>query len=224
MHRRASPAPLVTSGSHICRVEPPGDTSSDTLLSIVSRETGASLTRYVALVEIWTKTINLVSQGDQQSIWSRHVFDSMRLLPLIPSGTSRGADLGSGAGFPGLVIALLTNIPFDLIEADQRKAAFLLEAKRVTGAPVTIHCARIETLTLPRVPLVVARALAPLSTLLEYVDRLLLPNGTALFPKGKRAHQEIENAHQAWRMQVHCHDDPRHRGSTILSVTELSRA
>jgi len=190
----------------------------------VSHETMDRLERYVALVRKWTKAISLVSQGDHDIIWSRHVLDSLRLLPLIPQNTVRGADLGSGAGFPGLILALVSNIPFDLIEADRRKAAFLVEAQRATDAPVQVHCARIENLDLPRVPLVTARALAPLTTLLAYADRLLLPGGTALFPKGSHADEEIAAATQRWCMQIQRSDDPQHPGSTILAITGLTHA
>ena len=190
----------------------------------VSRETLDRLEGYVALVQRWTQSINLVSQGDRDVIWTRHVLDSLRLLPLIPPGTASGTDLGSGAGFPGLVLSLASGIPFHLVEADRRKAAFLVEARRVTGAPVEIHCARIETVSLPRAPLVTARALAPLSSLLAYADRLLLPGGTALFPKGARADKEIAAARQDWTMQVTRIDDSRHPASTILAITGLTHA
>jgi len=182
------------------------------------------LGQYVALVQKWTKSVNLVSQRDHDALWPRHVLDSLRLLPLIPAGATRAIDLGSGAGFPGLVLALASNIRFDLIEADRRKAAFLIEAQRVTDAPVQVHCARIEELDLPAAPLVTARALAPLATLLAYADRFLLPGGTALFPKGARADDEIAAARQQWRMQVRRHDDPRRPASTILAVTGLTHA
>ncbi len=190
----------------------------------VSREAFEQLKTYVALVQKWTKSINLVSQGDQDPVWSRHVLDSLRLLPLMPKGAARGVDLGSGAGFPGLVLALASGIPFDLIEADQRKAAFLVEAQRVTQAPVTIHCARIEDLRLPPAPLVTARALAPLAALLALAHPLLLPGGTALFPKGARSGQEIADAERQWRMQVNRFEDPQHPGSTILAITNLAHA
>jgi len=190
----------------------------------VSRETISRLELYVALVQKWTKSVNLVSRGDHDALWPRHVLDSLRLLPLIPQGTARAIDLGSGAGFPGLVLALASNIPFDLVEADRRKAAFLVEAQRVTGAPVQVHCARIEDVALPPAPLLTARALAPLTTLLGFANRLLRPGGTALFPKGARANEEIAAASQQWFMRVARHDDPRNPGSTILAITELTHA
>ena len=97
---------------------------------------------------------------------------------------ARAIDLGSGAGFPGLILALATSSQFDLIEADQRKAAFLREAARVTGAPVRIHATRIESAGLAPAPLITARAVAPLSKLLALAAPLLAPGGHCLFLKG----------------------------------------
>ena len=188
----------------------------------VSRETLEQLKAYCSLVQTWSKSISLVSSRDQPVIWSRHVLDSLRLLPLIPKSVSTGIDLGSGAGFPGLVLSLASGIPFELIEADHRKAAFLTEAQRVTGAKVHIHCVRIEDLNLKPAPLVTARALAPLKLLLAYSHRFLLPNGLALFPKGTRADEEIKEAKQQWHMQVQRFDDAQRPGSTILAVTGLA--
>lgn len=224
MLRRAKPANPVAPDLQISAQSLPTAHAPAERPENVSRETMDRLERYVVLVRKWAKSISLVSQGDHDAIWSRHVLDSLRLLPLIPQGTTHGVDLGSGAGFPGLVLALASNIPFDLIEADRRKAAFLVEAQRVTDAPVQVHCARIENLDLPRVLLVTARALAPLTTLLAHADRLLLPGGTALFPKGSHADEEIAAAAQHWRMQIQRSDNPQHPGSTILAITGLTHA
>ena len=179
---------------------------------------------YAALLQKWTRRINLVSAADQDSVWSRHVIDSLRLLPLIPPGTARGIDLGSGAGLPGLVLAIASGIPFDLVEADRRKAAFLIEAQRVTEAPVQVHCARIEALQLAPAPLVTARALAPLPELLGLAFPLLAPGGTCLFPKGVRAPEEMAAARLAWRMDVRTVPDPAQPGSAVLVITGLHRA
>ncbi len=190
----------------------------------VPRGTAEQLERFAALLQKWTKSINLVSQGDRGHLWPRHIGDSLRFVPLIPPGTSRGMDLGSGAGFPGLVVALASGTPFDLVEADGRKAAFLVEAQRVTGAPVQVHCTRIEELSLPRVPLITARALAPLAVLVGHAHRLLAPGGTALFAKGARVGDEIADAEKHWRMRIRRFDHPSDAGSTILAVTDIAHA
>ena len=189
----------------------------------VSCETRDRLRAYAALLEKWTATINLVSAADRGHIWSRHVEDSLRLLPFIPPGATRGADLGSGAGLPGLVLAIASGLPFDLVESDQRKAAFLREAARVTAAPVQVHAVRIEASALPPAPLVTARALAPLSQLLALAAPLLAPGGTALFPKGARAAEELEQARRTWRMDATLHTMPGLPGA-ILAITGLRRA
>ncbi len=128
----------------------------------------------MALLLRWNGTINLIGRADAdpESVWDRHVANSLRLLPLMPPGAMAATDLGSGAGLPGLVLAVATGVPFALVEADRRKAAFLAEAARVTAAPVTVHCARIEAVRLGPAPLVTARALASLPRLLGYAAPL----------------------------------------------------
>lgn len=162
----------------------------------------ARLRSYAALLARWTQRINLVSRGDEGQIWERHVLDSLRLAPLLPAGVGRGIDLGSGAGLPGLVLAVASGVHFDLVESDRRKAAFLQEAQRVTGADVTVHCGRVEQMSLEPARVVTARALAPLETLLGLAAPLLAADGVALFPKGARAEAEIEAARRHWRFDV----------------------
>ena len=186
----------------------------------VSRETLDRLHAYAALLAKWTTAINLIGSADRGDIWSRHIADSLRLLPLIPPGISRGIDLGSGAGLPGLVLAIASGIPFDLIESDRRKAVFLQEAARVAAAPVQVYAARIEAVTLPPAPLVTARALAPLDALLALAAPLLAPGGTALFPKGARVDEELDQARRTWRMEAVQHTSPGQPGA-ILSITGL---
>ena len=176
------------------------------------------LRAYAALLATWTRRINLVSRADADQLWPRHIEDSLRLLPLIPPGTDRALDLGSGAGLPGLVLALASGVPFDLVEADRRKAAFLREAARLTGAPVAVHATRIEALPPGRWPLITARALAPLPALLRLAAPYLAPGGTLLFPKGARASEEIEAARQTWSFDLERHgaaDGP------VLAITGL---
>jgi len=168
----------------------------------VSRETQEVLHHFASLLLRWNRTINLISRSDEQHVWTRHIDDSLQLIPLMKPLPSRAIDLGTGAGFPGLVLALATGVHFDLIEADQRKCAFLREAARVTGAPVQIHPVRIETATLPPAPLVCARALAPIPRLLEMAAPLLTAGGQCLFLKGANAGAELTHAGAEWQMQV----------------------
>ena len=110
----------------------------------VSRETQATLDRFASLLIRWNRTVNLVSRRDEPMLWQRHIANSLQLIPLMQPRPASAIDLGSGGGFPGMILALVTGIPFELVEADQRKAAFLCEAARITQAPVRVHATRIE--------------------------------------------------------------------------------
>ena len=192
-----------------------------TEIDTVSRETRQRLAAYVDLLLRWQRTIHLISQHDVAQVWTRHIDDALQLLPLIPPGTDRGIDLGSGAGLPGLVLAIATGIPFDLIEADHRKAAFLREAARLTAAPATVHATRIEAAAIPRAPLITARALAPLDTLLGWAAPLLAPGGTCLFPKGRGVEDELTAAAARWHMHVLRTPSRTDPSATILRISEI---
>ena len=191
---------------------------------IASRDASFDAEEFILLLTRWNRTINLVGREDIADLAERHIADALELIPLIPPNVSRAIDLGSGAGFPGLILAAATGITFDLIEADQRKAAFLREAARLTGAPVSIHPIRIETATLPPAPLLTARALAPLPRLLTLAAPLLAPNGVALFPKGPKAAEELTQAAREWHMRVETIAGRSTPGAVILRITELRRA
>ncbi|HTQ70353.1 MAG TPA: 16S rRNA (guanine(527)-N(7))-methyltransferase RsmG [Acidocella sp.] len=179
---------------------------------------------FAALVLKWSPKINLVSKSDLNHIWERHVEDSLRLLPYIPQGTPRAIDLGSGAGFPGLVLCIATGIPFDLIESDARKAAFLMEAARQTGAPAKVHNCRIEAAPVQPAPLVTARALAPLDKLLGLAAPLLTEDGFCLFPKGRGADAELTAATPLWHMNATRLTAPGWGESCILKVSQIRHA
>lgn len=161
----------------------------------VSRETLAALEAYAALLEKWNRRINLVGRETLPDLWRRHFLDSAQLLPLLPdppAGRSRViADLGSGAGFPGLVLAILGAGELHLIESDRKKCAFLREAARAAGVGVEIHAQRIEEVEGLQADVVTARALAPLEKLVAYARPLLRPGGLALFLKGRGAEEEL---------------------------------
>jgi len=189
----------------------------------VSRETLDKLDVYVSLVLTWNRTINLVSVRDEAFIRSRHLDDSLDLLPYLPPSFDRAIDLGSGAGFPAIPLALATGRHFDLIEADKRKAAFLREAARLTGAPITVHSERIERASLPAAPLVTARALAPLPLLLAWSHRFLAPHGACVFPKGQAIAEELTQATRQWHMRIEQWPNPRQPEATILRLSEITR-
>ena len=189
----------------------------------VSRETRTTLDSFAALLLRWNRTVNLISRRDEPDLWPRHIADSLQLVPLIPPGARRGIDLGSGAGFPGLILSIATGIPFDLIEADLRKAAFLREAARITGAPVAIHPVRAEAATLPRALLVTARALAPLPDLLGLASPFLAASGTCLFLKGANAASELTAAASEWHMHVERIPSQTATDACILRISDIAR-
>ena len=157
----------------------------------VSRETMDRLAAYVALVEKWQQRVNLVSASTLPDIWMRHIWDSAQLAPLVPAGTSRIVDVGSGAGFPGLVLAALCDAELHLVESDQKKAVFLQTVIRETGVRAVVHNRRIESLPPIGADIVTARAVASLERLLELLEAQLVPGMRCLFLKGARAEAEL---------------------------------
>lgn len=162
----------------------------------------ARLDRFAALLLRWNRTLNLVAAKDEAVLWRRHVEDSLQLAPLMPAGVERAIDLGSGGGFPGLVLAIATGVRFELIESDHRKAAFLRSAVLETGAPAMVHDCRIEEARLVPAGLVTARALAPLPRLLTLAAPLLAPEGVCLLLKGAALDEEVAAAGQDWAMTL----------------------
>jgi 16S rRNA (guanine527-N7)-methyltransferase len=181
------------------------------------------LARLAALLLHWNRTVNLIAPKDEAALWERHIVDSLQLAPLMVPYPDRAIDLGSGAGFPGLVLAIATGVPFDLIEADKRKAAFLLEAARVTGAPVRIHAMRIEAARIAPAPLITARALAPLPRLVALAAPLLTSDGVCLFLKGGGAQAELTQTATQWHMKVEGVPSRTAPDACILRISHLSR-
>jgi len=165
----------------------------------VSRETSERLRIYAELIEKWNPVIDLVSRSTLGDLWTRHFVDSAQLYRLAAGDLRKWADLGSGGGFPGLVIAILAageGRPLDmtLVESDQRKAAFLATVARQTGLDLTVRAARIEALEPLGAQVLSARALAPLDQLVQHAARHLSPDGVALFPKGAQHAVELNRA------------------------------
>jgi 16S rRNA (guanine527-N7)-methyltransferase len=193
----------------------------------VSCETVTRLRAYARLLEKWNPRINLVGRRTLGDLWRRHLLDSAQLLDLLPPAPAdrprRLVDLGSGAGFPGLVLAVLGAGEVHLVEADARKAAFLRQAALTTDAPVRFHVKRAEALPQLAADVVTARAFAPLSDLLGTAAPLLRPDGIGLFPKGRGVDGELTVARKAWNMtvdRVPSRTDPE---ATILRVEALVR-
>jgi 16S rRNA (guanine527-N7)-methyltransferase len=190
----------------------------------VSRETLARLERYVALLREWNPRVNLVSRLSLEDAWRRHVLDSAQLAALIPREAKRLVDLGSGAGFPGLVLAILGLPEVHLIESDGRKCAFLREAARVTATAVTVHNRRIETMAPLPADVVTARALAPLPELLDLAVPFLQPHTICVFLKGKNAAEELRDARGRWTMQERIVPSRTDRAASVVTLRQVSRA
>jgi 16S rRNA (guanine527-N7)-methyltransferase len=205
------------------RREPPLGALGFADLFPVSRETLARLEAYADLLIRWSARINLVGRDTVADLWRRHMLDSAQLRPLMPSAAQSVVDLGSGAGFPGLVLAILGAAGVELIEADSRKAAFLREAARVTAAEATIRPCRIAAVPPHQVDVVTARALAPLDKLLDLAEPFIGPDTICLFPKGEKAAAELTLARKGWRMTASMHDsitDPR---GVVLCLRQIAR-
>lgn len=181
------------------------------------------LETFADLLALWNSRINLVSRRDLPHLWHRHIADSLQLIPLMPDSLSSAIDLGSGAGFPGLMLAIATNVPFTLIEADQRKAAFLAEAARLTNAPHRVLNIQIERARLTPARLVTARALASLTALLTFAEPLLTPDGVCLFPKGKNLEPELTQAARQWHMRLERLPSRTDPEASVLRVSEIRR-
>ena len=175
-------------------------------LTPVSRETEERLDRYVELLLNWQSKINLLSPSTLPELWTRHVADSLQLIPLAPQARI-WADLGSGGGFPGLPIALAgeAGTRVHLIESNGKKAAFLREAVRVTGARAVVHQERAEKFgesCAETVHVVTARAVAPLKTLCDQSFPLLRLGAIGMFPKGQDVDVELTHAAKYWRLDA----------------------
>jgi len=190
----------------------------------IASDARARLDRFADLLLRWNSRINLISRADEAALWPRHILDSAQLVPLLPSAPGTLIDLGSGGGFPGLVLALLTSWRVHLVESDQRKAAFLREAARETGAAVTIHAVRAETLRIVPAQVVTARALAPIAALLPLAVPLLAMDGVGLFPKGRGAEAELTATAAEWHMRVERFPSLTSPGATLLRISEIRRA
>jgi 16S rRNA (guanine527-N7)-methyltransferase len=191
-------------------------------ISNVSRETLARLEAYVALLTSWNSKHNLVSKGSLVEVWQRHVWDSAQLAPLIPHQARTLADLGSGAGFPALVLATLRpDIRVTLYEATSKKCFFLTQAARTLHAEVDIRNARIEEAGPEGFDVVTARACAPLGGLLSYAHRFQAAKTVNLFLKGQDVDAELKDATKSWKMDIQTHPSRSGPSGVILEIRKL---
>lgn len=195
----------------------------------VSRETAAYLHSYVDYLTRWNRTHNLVAASTLEDAWRRHVLDSAQLLALAPSDARLWVDMGSGAGLPGMILAILLRerpgAEVHLIESHARKCAFLHAVARETGAPVRIHHARIQQVfpSLPPVHVVTARALASLPVLLDLCEGLWTRGTIGLFPKGQDVDRELTEASKSWRIDYQRWQSRSDPQGCILRIDQAER-
>src|ERR1700726_2373936 len=205
------------------------DKAAALALTPVSRETDARLDRYVDLLREWQAKTNLVAPSTLPNLWTRHISDSLQLLALAPSAKT-WADLGSGGGFPGVVLACAlaetAGANVHLIERNAKKAAFLREALRVTSAAGTVHLAdigdNVDRITGP-VDCVTARALAPLQQLVGFAEPLVRKGAKALFLKGQDVEAELTEATKYWNIKPQLHSSRTGGGGWIVELDQIER-
>ena len=193
----------------------------------VSRETLEALEVFVDLVKKWTPRINLISKSSVGEIWERHICDSAQIYDLAET-KGHWVDLGSGGGFPGMVVAILSKgngakHSFTFVESDQRKCAFLRTAARELELDVNIIADRVEEISSLDADILTARALADLSVLLSFADRHLLNTGTALFPKGETWRKEHDAAQAHWSYRCDAVKSTTNPDAAVLKIQEIAR-
>lgn len=205
------------------------DAESFSRVTAVSRETMDRLLAFEALLLKWQGKINLVSPNTLNSLWNRHILDSAQLADLAQPDARTWVDIGSGAGFPGLIVAILLRERAEfrafLVESDQRKGAFLSEAIRITGAPAEVHMVRIEDFV-PETPpdVVSARALAPLGQILSWTSSFWGKDTIGLFPKGRTAAEELTQAAKDWIFEYEAIASQSDPSGTVLKLWGLNHA
>ena len=209
----------------------PKDSDKAAALSLtpVSRETESRLDRYVELLREWQAKTNLIAPSTLPTLWTRHIANSLQLLRFAPSARV-WIDIGSGGGFPGVVLACaLADVPeawVHLIERNAKKAAFLREALRVTGAPGVVHAKGIEDIvdSIPeRIDCVTARAVAPLHQLLGFAEPLLRRGAKALFLKGQDVEAELTEATKYWSIKPILHSSLTGGQGWIVELDRIDR-
>lgn len=193
----------------------------------VSADTIAKLSTYLEMLEKWNSKINLVGKSTIPTAWERHFIDSAQLWPL-QQGFRIWVDVGSGAGFPGLVLAIIASemnpeAVFHLVESDGRKCSFLRSVSRETNLGVKIHNCRIEDFALTDADIMSARALASVDKLLEYGEKILSPSGKLLLLKGKTCNIEIAEAEKRWNFKKDLFQSSTQHDGQIIRIADFKR-
>ena len=190
----------------------------------VSCKTIGKLRVYQDLLINWNNSINLVSKKSLRVSAVRHFADSLQLWSLRESFET-WVDIGSGAGFPGMVLAILSENKgsFHFVESDARKCAFIRNVSRETNTPITVHTERIETFDKVKADVVSARALASVEKLFEYTEKILKPDSICLYLKGRNCNSELEEVSPSWRYKVEKYASKTDENGTILRIKDIVR-
>lgn len=194
----------------------------------VSRETLDRLELLAELLEKWNSKINLVSPSTIKDLWNRHILDSVQLFNIVEPSGGKWLDIGSGGGFPGLVLAIMNAelpVPWDItmMESDVRKCTFLRTVLRETGVKADVITARIEKADPHTADILSARALADLDALLGFSELHLKADGTAIFPKGVNWKKEVQAAEKSWSFTSEVIRSETQEGAVILKVRDIKR-
>ena len=194
----------------------------------VSRETIARLEVFAALAAKWNPRINLVARSTLADLWTRHIVDSAQIFRYAPVGAKHWVDIGSGGGFPGIVVAAIAadlspEVKFTLIESDQRKATFLRTAARELKLNIVVLADRVELVAPQNADILSARALSSLHDLFPLISRHLTPGATSILPKGKSYAEEISLAQKNWRFELDAHPSMTEPDARILVVKDIAR-
>lgn len=194
----------------------------------VSHETIGQLKTYLSLLQDWQAKFNLVSKSSLDDAWNRHFLDSMQLYKYIPQSAQTLADFGSGAGFPGMVLAIIAkeNTPYlkvTLIESIKKKTLYLNEVAKATSTPVEIINDRIENLTNIHFDVITSRAMTALNDLLGYAAPFCRKNTVCIFPKGKNYASELAEAHKNWHFKCHIEPNEMSEEGRILIITDIAK-
>ena len=192
----------------------------------VSRETFSKLEAFADLVRKWNPKINLVSKNSLDDLWQRHILDSVQVFELA-EGEGHWVDLGSGGGFPGIVVAILNQeaqtFQVTMVESDQRKCAFLRTAIRELSLTALVKTERIEQLDGLEADILSARALADLTQLLDFTELHLNPDGIVLFPKGQNWQSEDSDAKKVWTYALEAIESKTNPAAAILKIKNIAR-
>ena len=192
------------------------------LLSVASDDFYSKVDAYVGLLKKWQKKINLVSNATLDDAVSRHIFDSLQMIPYLPDPSHTIYDFGSGGGFPGMVLAQLGYEDIKPVEVDQRKSIFLKEVARQTNTKIDVKTVRIETLPENSCDMVVSRACADFDQLLGWAYPVLKKGGKCVFLKGEKFEEELTKAQKKWHILLETHPSHTRNGSVIVNVQEFA--